>query len=245
MWNQYRIYEEAGRTGIHLSGKAFMTRTFSDAGLLAIRDVFQAPDLKVTASLFIKRYCAYIGILEGMSRRNIGLSLSLSDLSFVCSETTVAVYTPVFPVKECPREERGIWRERFLTGLFRDHVAIMIDALARETKLSASIMWGHVAFYVHVMYRKWIQEEKNEAVRERLVADFQYLLAAPPELFGSQINNPLQMSFCKMKTADKEILLRRTCCLNYKAGTKGACYTCPRLTEQERIQQLQKYAAKA
>jgi ferric iron reductase protein FhuF len=242
VWNQYRLFEGIEQKDFHISGQSFICHELSDEELLLICDIFLAPDLKVTASLFMKRYSAYIGVLESMSRRNIGLQLSLENVFFICSETQVAAYTPAVSIQKCMTEDRNKWREQLVTQLFQKHIAIMIRAFAKKTKLAASVMWGHVAFYVHVMYRKWIQEERNETIREQLVADFQYLLAASPEMLGSGANNPLQMPFCKMKVANEEILLRRTCCLNYKAGTKGACYTCPRLNEQERIQKLQHYA---
>ncbi|MFX3624722.1 MAG: hypothetical protein ACE3JP_11895 [Ectobacillus sp.] len=248
LWNQYRIHiNQRKRKDGHVYGIQFINRENISFELQEIGRMFQAPDAKVAASLFVKRYCAYIAVLEAMSRRNMKVELPLQSISFICTETQVAIYTLAPSVEECMNANRTLWRDRVIARIFREHVGVIIDALAKETRLASSIMWSHVAFYVHVMYRKWIQEALSESERERLIEDFHYLCEAPAHLFGRDEGNPFQVSFCKVQhpAQGEEVLLRRTCCLNYKAGTKGACYTCPRLTETERIRKMQQSYMKA
>ncbi|MCP8968704.1 IucA/IucC family C-terminal-domain containing protein [Ectobacillus ponti] len=237
LWNRYRICQTSDDTSVHLTGQQLFSGQVEMA-LEHIRQTFQAPDQRVAASLFIKRYCGYLAALEAMSRWNAEAVLSLSDMCFRCTETQVFAHCQAACVRHFTEGDRNEWREQVVQRLFSQHIAVMIDALSKATRLPCATMWSHVAFYMHVMYRTWLQEEMDEGVRARIRDDFQYLQSLPSQWFDGTCN-PLCMSFCTVKhpCREEDVLLRKACCLNYKTS-KGACYTCPRLTEEERLQKM-------
>lgn len=58
------------------------------------------------------------------------------------------------------------------------------------------------------------------------------LLAGPSPLSG-----PTNFFVLEQDGRPKTTRVRNTCCLYYKAGN-GACFTCPRTTNEERIERL-------
>ncbi|UOY93521.1 hypothetical protein MUG87_05195 [Ectobacillus sp. JY-23] len=235
MWSTYRIFS-TDNLQKDITGRDFVENNLN---MTALQHAMQTPDEKVAASLFIKRYNAYIGVLESMSKRQVVLDLSLDNMHFAVANRTIVTYTPL---KEQARKDTMTWQEAYLTSLFRDHLGVMIEAFAKHTGLSKTIMWGHVAFYVHAMYRKWIETETSPIVKQTLVNDFNYLQRAHSNVFGIQ-SNPLCLTFCTMNVGQEEILLRRTCCLNYKTDAKRPCYTCPRIGEKQRLEIYQSVKA--
>ncbi|MFP3122884.1 hypothetical protein OH784_08975 [Ectobacillus funiculus] len=246
LWNKYRI-RTMEAASVHLEGKQLIDGKGLEASLQTIQSMFRTPDIKTAASLFIKRYNVYIAVLEAMSCRNAETRLSLSQMSFSCSATYIFTYAPMLFTKRS-KQSRDAWREQLLQELFQEHLSVMIASLERETGFSASVMWSHIAYYIHVMYERWIREETDPLIQERIIADFAYLRKLPAKWFGARDQNPLCVSFSCMKhpIEDKAVLVRKTCCLNYKTETsKGPCYTCPRLSEQERLEKIQALSKKA
>lgn len=246
LWNKYRI-RTAEAVSVHLEGKQLIDGDGLEASLQTIQSMFLAPDVKTAASLFMKRYCAYIAVLEAMSCRNAEARLSLSQMSFSCSATHIFTYAPML-CRTRSKQSRDAWRERLLQGLFQEHLSVMIASFERETGFSSSVMWSHIAYYIHIMYERWICEETDPLIQERIIDDFDYLRKLPAKWFGARVQNPLCVSFSCMKhpIEDKPVLIRKTCCLNYKTGSsKGPCYTCPRLSEKERLEKIQELSKKA
>lgn len=246
LWNKYRIHT-AEAVSVHLEGKQLIDGEGLAASLRTIQSMFRAPDVKTAASLFMKRYSVYIAVLEAMSCRNAEARLSLSQMSFSCSSTYIFTYAPMLFTKRS-KQSRDAWRERLLQGLFQEHLSVMITSFERETGFSSSVMWSHIAYYIHTMYEGWIREETDPLIQERIRDDFAYLRDLPANWFGTRVQNPLCVSFSCMKhpIEDKSVLIRKTCCLNYKTGSsKGPCYTCPRLSEQERLEKIQALSKKA
>ncbi len=221
-------------------GEQFLQKKNMRQLLMHIGNVFGSPDNKVTASLFIKRYSVYIAALEIMSKYNTQIALPLSRLTFLCAHRHIASYIPSVTSHVFKQEEREEWRKETMRQLFAEHVTLLIEMLAEETRLPRTTMWAHVAFYIHVMYKKWMGQEEDEEVRKRLTDDFNYLInEAPVEWFGRVNCNPLQIQFCQFNhpvERNETISLRKVCCMNYKVGK--TCYTCPRIDDKERIQKI-------
>ncbi|GAA3327659.1 hypothetical protein GCM10020331_068490 [Ectobacillus funiculus] len=138
------------------------------------------------------------------------------------------------------KQSRDAWREQLLQELFQEHLSVMIASLERETGFSASVMWSHIAYYIHVMYERWIREETDPLIQERIIADFAYLQKLPAKWFGARDQKSAVCVIFLHETSYRRqagTCPKKTCCLNYKTETsKGPCYTCPRLSEQERLE---------
>nr|WP_247739054.1 IucA/IucC family C-terminal-domain containing protein [Bacillus sp. 165] len=182
-----------------------------------------------------------------MSKYNKGIDIPLSQIFIDYKYTKLAVYIPSGISEVCWKGERNEWRNEIIRKLFAEHLTIIIEALSHETKLPRSTMWAHIAFYVHVMYKKWIEKEKNEVLKKQLQEDFYFLVhKAPAKWFGEIGCNPLKIQFCHFPhpvEKNESVVLRKVCCMNYKAGR--TCYTCPRISNTERVKKIMDVYQKA
>ncbi|MCK9906316.1 hypothetical protein MXD63_40795, partial [Frankia sp. Cpl3] len=103
-------------------------------------------------------------------------------------------------------------------------------------------LWAHTAYIVSYYYELWLRQAQTEAKRERIAADFRFLVEeAEPSLFGITGKNPLQLDFAVVEhpvEPDHTIRIRKQCCLAYRLAGGKCCYSCPMLTEEKRTEQI-------
>jgi hypothetical protein len=68
--------------------------------------------------------------------------------------------------------------------------------------------------------------------RDEALAHAEYLLSGPPPISGTVGYYTLEY-----EGGSEPVRINETCCLNYKA-TGRACFSCPRTTDEERIERL-------
>jgi siderophore-iron reductase FhuF len=219
------IYIEASKLTNSKALRSYLTERLSS---------MRIDDIKVAASLFIKRYAflAVIGLFS-MSYWNKKMDLSPENVILVDREKH-GMWMPCFYLKNSIVTSFSSQEEKhqFLQGFFRQHMDVIIQNIKKDIKLSHIILWENIAVYIF-----WLYENENflkEALSQQTVAeDFVYLLQNNNNaLFGEYNKNPLARYYtAKVKVEDVEdvVRVRKTCCFSYmlEQGEKNRCNTCP------------------
>ncbi|MCL6458635.1 MAG: (2Fe-2S)-binding protein, partial [Gorillibacterium sp.] len=86
--------------------------------------------------------------------------------------------------------------------------------------------------------------ELRQAVSKQLTADYEFLQQEiDPGVFGRR-NNPFQIKMRMIESLhspQQQVPMKSKCCLFMKTAGGTYCYSCPRLTEQERKEQRENY----
>jgi ferric iron reductase protein FhuF len=195
-----------------------------------------SPNLKVTASIFVKRY-AFLAViyLYGMTVWNKKLDTSFNNIR-IQTEEADDLWLPKFYFYnmkiEAVKENRNAWREEALKDFFSENVYVLIDQLSKVTKQSKLILWENIAIYVFWLYESVLAKLDDEELRNRAKEDFHYLIyEAPGSLFGNDHINPIKRYYHNKwykEHLQEEIRVRTTCCFSYLLeGAVNRCKTCP------------------
>jgi ferric iron reductase protein FhuF len=198
----------------------------------------QAPDLKVAASVFMKRYAFVVVIyLYALSSWNKRLHFTLDSLYLQSSEMEgnwlPEYYFEDLWLEEFTGENRAQWRNQAIQHLFKDIMFPVLNSLTEEAKISKYILWENIAVYVYWLYEK-VLDYKQESLA---VGDYDYIVnQAPGNLFGPYDRNPLLRYNAEpvyLSELNEPIRIRKTCCFNYQLGAKRTyCNTCPLYCKQ-------------
>ncbi|WP_174728459.1 IucA/IucC family C-terminal-domain containing protein [Mesobacillus harenae] len=205
-------------------------------------DRLNAPDIKVTASLFLKRYSFLAVIyLYTMSAWNKRLDVSLENVELI-DDTANPLWIPSFHLKslnfqEFRGEDREQWRKDTVNHLFKDHLTLILESFSKISKLSKLILWENISVYIFWLYEHILPEIDNGAIKERAALDFKFLMEeAEGSLFGDYHQNPFKQYNSKpvyLDELDKFVRVRKTCCFNYQLKEKQVyCGNCPRYCKQ-------------
>lgn len=197
--------------------------------------MIKAPSVKVTASIFMKRY-AFVAVMSlyAMTVWNKMINVSINDLSMQNPEQGKA-WLPSFSIKNVSESDekwsghdRKEWRARVLHELFAENISLLIDKFEKTFKISKLILWENIAVYLFWLY----EVEMKDVVNPNKMEDFRFLIfEAEGKLFGAYKINPLKKYYSEKKNtaaSDDEIRIRKTCCYNYTLqGASTNCKTCP------------------
>lgn len=208
------------------------------AFLKEVEGGIQAPDLKVAASVFMKRYAFVVVIyLYALSSWNKRLHFSLDSLYLQSSEME-GNWLPEYYIKDLTVEEfkgkdRHQWRDQAIQHLFKEIMFPILHNLTREAKISKYILWENIAVYLHWLYEK-VLDHNQELLAYN---DYDYIVnQAPGNLFGPYELNPLQRYNVEpvfLSELNESIRIRKTCCFTYQLGAKRTyCNTCPLYCKQ-------------
>jgi len=194
-------------------------------------------DSMVTVAAQLAKKYAYmlvVPVLYTMSAMNKGLNPSIKNTRF-CPKWENG--NSFFDLKlknwsvSIPLNGRETWREHLVRELFRDHIAVVWQALHLFTGVPLSILWENTATYVYWLYEQKLAD-MPPGIRERAQEDFQYLLhEAPAEFFLEQVQPFARFHGEKVAVpwSEKPIRIRKTCCLYYQLDAEGqCCHNCPR-----------------
>jgi ferric iron reductase protein FhuF len=199
---------------------------------------FPAVKQKVIASQFSKRYSFMVLIpsLFSMSVFNKQLNLSMPNCH-IESVGNEGKWLPQIRLKHMDvnlsgNSNRQEWMNTLITQLFAEHLARVWLVLSNTARLPMTTLWENTAIYVYWLYETRMLEETDEQVKNRINADFHYLLnEAPGDLFGTD-QNPLKQYYnskCLSPASEQLVRIRKTCCLYYKTSSKGEyCSSCPK-----------------
>ncbi|MCR8847681.1 siderophore-iron reductase FhuF [Rossellomorea sp. SC111] len=191
-------------------------------------------DLKVAASLFMKRYAfvAAMGLMT-MTYWNKKLNLKPENLIMVNGDKN-GLWMPQFHLKDASVAEFTSQEEKvsFIQSIFRDHLDHVIQSIKNATKLSNLILWENIAVYVF-----WIFENDDflldEGMKRQRNDQFQALLSDEnSHWFGNYHRNPLARYYSRKVNVEElteTVRVRKTCCFSYRLGNgeQYRCKTCP------------------
>lgn len=196
-----------------------------------------SPSLKVTASIFMKRYAflAVIGLFA-MSRWDKRIDLSMKNV-WLENASNSFIWLPAFsldnPVAiELDSPERDEWRKSVIEELFSQHISLLIEQLKKVTKISKLILWENIAVYLFWLYETVLSEAGDEKRQQTIQSDFKFIFTmVDGQLFGQYNLNPLAKYNHPKKhfvETNEDIRIRKTCCFSYKLGSSmKRCKTCP------------------
>lgn len=222
------------------------------------RQVYQAPDLRVAASLWNKHYNAALlpGVLAAMTLLGVSLNVAITNVSIVLRDglpTALQVHNlaeaAVYPRRlPCPslRLSRTLQsvpelQRTVFAGLVRGHLALVIDRLHDLARVPREILWGNAGnlcadLYDRIATCKEVEDAAAEDRRALLELPAGAVMAGPNPLFRSvRYERPEDSSLTKASR------VRRTCCLRYRLPDSDPCYVCPLLTSDERIALVKQY----
>ncbi|WP_409299967.1 IucA/IucC family C-terminal-domain containing protein [Peribacillus sp. SCS-155] len=202
--------------------------------LMEIQNRLKAPDLKVAASLLIKRYGFFAVInMYSMSMLNIKFNSNLENISFQEKGHTGWMLEILYKdntgyILEADREKA---REEVCKETFALHLHLIIDILFKETKLPKQIMWENIATYIFWLYENLQGQYKGKSEEQTIRSDFHYLInEAPGRIFHAR-TNPFRRFYTEKKFLQKQekfVRVRKTCCLSHMLDTKQTmCAGCP------------------
>lgn len=201
-----------------------------------------SPNLKVTASIFVKRY-AFLAViyLYGISAWNKKINISFNNISFQTEEFDEK-WLPKFYFHstelEKAEDNRYEWREKAFKVFFSENIHILIAQLSKSTMQSKRILWENIAIYLFWLYESVLQKLDDEGLRNRAREDFHYLVyEAPGSLFGNYHVNPIKRYHNNKEYNEhlEELRVRTTCCFSYLLeGVTNRCKTCPQICNVKR-----------
>ena len=238
---KYRFHREWDPAFTGEEASSFLGESDMKAYLTGRLSAIGTDDLKVAASLFMKRYAfiAAMGLMV-MTYWNKKLNLKPENLILVDGDKS-GLWMPQFYLKyEIVTEFTSTGeKEEFIQSLFRDHLNGVIQSLKKATKLSNLILWENIAVYVF-----WIFENDdvllNEGMREFRDEQFRQLLSDEnSHWFGQYHKNPLARYYSGkviVEAVTEKVRVRKTCCFSYRLenGEQYRCKTCPQTCRVKR-----------
>lgn len=195
-----------------------------------------SPNVKVTASMFIKRYAFLSAIyLYAMTAFNKRFHIQLEHMHLQTDEQD-PLWLPTFYFSKWrisePTGDRDQWRYEAIADFFSNIVTPIVESVKTESKQSKLLLWENIAIYIFWLYESVLAEHEDEEVCGRAVEDLQFIAQlAPGSLFGHYHENPIKRHFHDKRyipELGEEVRVRTTCCFFYAlTGTPDRCRICP------------------
>lgn len=231
-------FEEKGDDDLSICVNTLFDKQMLENYMQNVQIKLVAPNLRVAASLFSKRYAFLMVAAPLYSFSVLNKVLEVSSEKLILKPSTSNEYwLPEIYMKDervitpSTIQERKKCREELLQSIFGNHLNLLWNLLSSLGKLPKQILWENTSIYIFWLYETLIVETANEEIKERLKDDFHFLLyEAEGSLFGDYTNNPLTKFYHKKSIKDGEALrVRRTCCFAHELDQEGTmCKTCPR-----------------
>lgn len=191
------------------------------------QEAIGAPNLRVTASLFMKQYARFtaVPLLHSMARYNSAMAVPLEACYFT-NERKLAIDKHACKWTFCRNEQRVIWREQAISQLFGELITPLILSLHEATNVRTDILWENVAVRIQSMYRKSIHAEKETG--SEWLDDFHFLCQAEGRVFHWPFNPLAERLSIGVDYSKQHV--RKTCCMNYRLKKKTKetyCNVCP------------------
>jgi ferric iron reductase protein FhuF len=221
---------------ISLSMDRLLSPLDMDALLKTYGRSLQTQHRAVAGSLFAKMLGRTLtGLWKLFSVHNICVHLSLSETTFIWSETDMAA-SLFFPDDACtplpqhPNERSEVWDE-WLQNMIDGNLRLLLESVSFRSGLSKAVLWENVFIYLHHGYSEWINDALTagaEVDRERIAADYADLTreGSPFHIPSTSFENPLHPGM--------QLRIRRTCCLKHDLPNGTPCYSCPNVCASKR-----------
>lgn len=136
-------------------------------------------------------------------------------------------------------EEAGEERVRLVvSAYYSEQIRPLLESIAPAAGVDAGALWGQVATRLMYFWDQWENEADTGPRKLRLERHTALLFRElPGDCFGRR-RNPFDLKPRRVdnpKQPGALMRLKASCCLAFKTDTgHGYCYTCPRLTDEER-----------
>ncbi len=209
--------------------------------LSRVSEHIQSPNIKVTASMFIKRYAFLAAIyLYAMTAFNKRFHIDLEDMHLQTDEQD-PIWLPTFYFSKWslsePSGDREQWRDEAIADFFSSIITPVVESVKTESRQSKLVLWENISIYIFWLYESVLSEYEDEEVRKRSKEDLHFIAQqAPGSLFGSYHENPIKRHFHEKRyipDLGEEVRVRTTCCFFYAlTGTTDRCKICPQTCNQ-------------
>ena len=130
------------------------------------------------------------------------------------------------------------WRRQEISLLFTSTVTPLLDCISDQVQIRPRELWGQLLNGLEYGKTIAIQLAETADERQAINDDFHWLTKqASHDLFNS-LKNRLDFPLKEIENPTVPGQMQRmkaTCCLYYQTeGSKGKCYTCPRMSVKER-----------
>lgn len=134
--------------------------------------------------------------------------------------------------------ERTALRESVIRTFYQDGLRPIMETIASVTKLPLTQVWGQIplglSYYVELISAKL----EDDLQRSRMREDYEFLTKElPADCFGLK-RSPFDIKEIWVDSPHRpgeKTRMKPTCCLAYRTDTgHGYCYTCPKLSKEER-----------
>jgi ferric iron reductase protein FhuF len=228
-----------------VEGSDLLTAFGMDRLLKETGEYIGATKPHVAGSLFVKRYYCQVPLaaLYSITQLQRSFDFSLANLSFGFDEDRQwCIRIKHTQMSVCPPQDRERWRQERVYRLFTETVGPVFRTVAERTGVGMSTLWAHLSFAVYHRYELWLKGATFETERRRIHDDFHFLTSdAPAGWFEGVEQNPFAeeyVYFPHPKEEGTSVRLRQKCCFNYCLPEGRYCYTCPGLSEEERVQKI-------
>ncbi|PWK14900.1 IucA/IucC family C-terminal-domain containing protein [Tumebacillus permanentifrigoris] len=210
-------------------------------------------DLAAAASLFQKRYCGQLlaSILTPLTHLGLGLSATAECMEIVLVEDLpaglvlhVSAAPTVLRERLAQEDALGAFpraqseeqlRQMVFHAMFDENIGRLSMQIATEIGLSLRVMWGNIGNYACYLCDELC---KTPDLKQHAIRDRDALLNCT----GFESSQPLSCAcdsiYLEEANPPRWLRVRSTCCLAYKFAGHTPCYTCPRLSREERVAAL-------
>lgn len=152
-------------------------------------------------------------------------------------------------IAAAPSTDRIAWRNSVLDGLYSNTLRPLVDAAAAATGLNSGQLWALMAGGMYYFRERQLEMlGADSAAFAQVESDYHYVMQEMKgEVFGRS-RNPLAVKFRLVenpRNRQEKFPLKASCCLAYKTEGHGYCYTCPKLSEAQRMEKGREIAARA
>lgn len=195
----------------------------------------------VVATYFCTNYGWALAGLQHLLSLDMYLDFSLSNTEMqIYYDKEYDYYGLTFKLKEYTTQS-CIQKKEKLEEIYVQDVTPLLLAFVDNTSVKMRDLWGQMSLGLYNGHNKNIEVAGSQEQKKKLENDFILLTRElEPVVFKANKKNPLDITFRMIESArDPDVYqkMKPTCCLYFQTeGAKNKCYSCPRLSDNEREQ---------
>lgn len=227
----------------------------SDAGMRELLDVYaplmKALDLGAAGAYATGRLSSLCAAVQYMVAHDVLIDLSPERWRLELSWHEEGYCQFRYVLKDVQLLEgpdpgkREEWRERVLSGFYREQVRPFVEAVHRVSGMDTGHLWRLFPSRLRYAVDSFCSSAESSLMHEKYEDDWSFLTTKlEPEVFGRN-RNPLDMELRtviypgKPGEPDKTLWMKTACCCYYHTEGGKYCYTCPRMSDREREERME------
>jgi ferric iron reductase protein FhuF len=245
-WLEKRLYftqKEICNAVISINAAALLQQDEMDRFIQAYMQMIKTDDPVAAGTYFCGWFRAICLVQQfAVSVHNTSLDLSLSNItvqiypngdqywfSFRCND-----------MRECqaPPGCRKTWLREVFTSLYRDQVRPLIDSVSRSTHADSGLLWGQFPTGFHYYLDLFMEHFPDDSKRKQIADDYRFLSEELEGAIFDRKKNPFDVKIRYIESPwepGKLLHMKTACCMYYRTKGGDYCYTCPKLSEAERV----------